>query len=416
MTTVDGQPGDSSGRALALQRGKTAQTLLRSAARLARDESLPVSSLPAILRPRGTIADGAGGMFSLVIRLSFLLLVVAPSVLLTLYYGFIATGQYVAEMKFAVRSGDKSALEVSPLGASNPINQVQDTLVVRDYVISQPMVEALDKELNLRARFSSDKADFVSALSSSASIEDLTRYWRDHVRTSIETTSGLVTIRVYGFTPDDSLQIAQAITRRSEDLVNEMSERTSADLLRDTESEVARAEEQLKATRAALQTLRNESNTLDPDEQATGLGEVLVQLRVEREAAAERLAVASQGLSPDAPQLRPLRARLAALDAQIAQIEAEMTASASVIKDFSQAELEAQIAEKRYITAVQALEAARVAADRRRVYINTFVQPTMPQEATYPHRLWFIGGGVMGLLVLWAALASIAGIVRQRMR
>jgi capsular polysaccharide transport system permease protein len=424
MASIDGDMSDRApSREVALRRGTAAAALLRRAARLARDESLPVSSLPAILRPRGTISDGAGGWMSVAVRLSFVVVFAIPAVLSVVYFAFIASGQYETEARFAVRSGERSSLEqmtsMSSLGNMAAVTQAQDTLVVTGYVKSRGLVETIDKELDLRKMFSRGEIDFLSSLAADAPIEDLVRYWRRRVHVAVESTSGLVTVTVSAFTPEDALVIAQAITRHSEDLVNDLSRRSSGDLLKDTESELDRAEARLKETREKLQALRNSAGTLDPDASAAGLGDVLSALRLERAKTASQLQSVGAGLAENAPQLKPLRARLAALDAQIAQLEAEMTGGgtgdlAAAMTNFDQLEVDNQVAERRYAAAVSALEAARLSAERRKVYINKFVEPALPEETTAPPRFWYGAAGVVGPFMAWAILAGIGGFVRNK--
>jgi capsular polysaccharide transport system permease protein len=419
MASIDGsgsEPADS--REVALRRGSEAAQMLRRAARLARDESLPVSALPAILRPRGTIADGKGGWFSLFVRLGFVVIFLIPALLTVVYFTLIASNQYASEFRFAVRGAEVSALD--PMGAVAQLSIVQDTLVITGFMKSRALVERLDKELNLRAIYSRDGVDVLSALPSDASIEKLVSYWKRHLKVSVETISGLVTVEVYAFTPDDALAIAEAASTYSEDVVNEMTNRATTDLVQDSEAELRRAEELLKSTRAALQSLRNAEGTLDPDASAVSINELISALKLDRAKAAEQLATMSAGLSPSAPQLKPVRARIAALDAQIAQLEAEVAGGSGedlsqTITAFDKAQLENEMAERRYAAAIAATEAARLSADRRRVYITPFVEPSLPQEAVGPLRFWYSAAGVIGSFFAWALLAAAAGFIRQRM-
>lgn len=419
MTSIDGSgPGPADNRDVALRRGSEAAQLLRRAARLARDESLPVSALPAILRPRGTIADGQGGWFSLIIRLGFVVVFLIPSLLTVIYFAFIASDQYASEFRFAVRGAEVSVLD--PMGAAGQMSLAQDTLVITGFIKSRAMVEKLDKDLNLRAIFSHEGIDFLSALPADASIEKLASYWKRQVKVSIETISGLITVEVTAFTPEDALAIAKAVSSYSEDIVNDMTNRASRDLVADTEAELKRSEELLKQTRAALQGLRNAEGILDPDAAATSINALISALKLERSTAAQQLATMSAGLSASAPQLKPIRARIAALDAQIAQLEAEVASGtgtdlSQTITVFDKAQLENEMAERRYAAAVAAMETARLSADRRRVYITPFVQPSLAQEAAGPLRFWFSAAGVVAAFFIWALMSAVAGFIRQRM-
>ncbi|MCC6918719.1 MAG: hypothetical protein IT548_05910 [Alphaproteobacteria bacterium] len=421
----DGSTDPTGGRDLVLRRGTAATALLRRAARVAHEDSLPISALPPILRPKGGVEAGDGGWFSVFIRISFLLVFVIPTVLVVGYFGFVASGQYESEIRFAVKNGEMSTLEQSGvLGVVNPTTSItlaQDTLVITNYVKSRPFVEQLQKELDIRAMFSRDDIDFLSAFGTDGSIEDLVRYWSGRLKVSIDSMSGLVTIDVRAFTPEDALKLAQALMQHSEEVANQLSARTTADLVKDTEQELKRAEERLKEARATMQDLRNAKGTLDPDATATGLNELIAQLRLSKIETEAQLATYAS-LSPSAPQVRKVRARIAALNDQIAKLEAEITDSSGggdtalsqTVSDFDRVELENQVAERRYAGAVTALEAARLSAERRKVYITPFVDPQLAEDPTSPPRLLYVMAGLLGPFLLWAALIGIATFVRRR--
>ena len=64
---------------------------------------------------------------------------------------------------------------------------------------------------------------------------------------------------------------------------------------------------------------------------------------------------------------------------------------------FAELDLEHQIAQRLYTSATTALESARMVAEHKMMYINTFVRPAVPQDSRYPRRLlsWALitGGG-----------------------
>jgi capsular polysaccharide transport system permease protein len=146
-------------------------------------------------------------------------------------------------------------------------------------------------------------------------------------------------------------------------------------------------------------------------------------LLLDRSQAASQLAAASQGLSPSAPQLKAMRARVAALDEQISKLQAEMAGSGKTGGDdlatartrFDTLQLDNEVAEKRYAAAASALQAARLAADRQRVYINNFVEPSLPQSPTAPSRFFMSLAVAFGSFVIWALLVGLAGLIRKQM-
>lgn len=383
------------------------------------------AGVPAVLRPHiGWLLEPkravarAGHRFDVPVAASFLVVVLIPCLIATAYFALVAAGQYASEMRLSVRSGEKVSMD---LGGS--MTQGQDTLMVQNYLTSRALVEELDRRVGLRQLYSRPGVDTLSRVDPEAPIEELVRYWRQRVHASIDSSSGIVTITVRAFTAEDAQLVARTVLEMSEALVNDMSRRSRQDVLAQSESELRRAEERMKAARTAFQELRNEEGMLDPRKQAEGINKLLGELRMDRIRAQNELTTAQPVLSPQAPQLQVLRARLAAMDEQIAALEHKLTGEsggaeptiASSITRFDRLDIEQKVAERQYISATTALERARMNADRQSVYLVAFVQPLLPQEARYPRRFWLILGFVVTAGLLWACGIGIATLVRDHM-
>lgn len=371
-----------------------------------------------------SLAEGRFGLhsrFSRFLALSFLAIVAVPTLLTALYFAFIASDRYVSEARFAVRSGDRSALDLLAGGTDlGKMAQGQDTLIVTEYIKSRALVEEIQKSLDLRALFRRDGTDFLSRVAENASIEDLVSYWRWRVSTAVEMPSGIITLHVVAFSPEDAQKLAEAVVEQSELLVNQMSERARRDELRQAESEFARAEQKLKEIYAAMRDLRNQEGVLDPTVAAESLTALLTELRKARLKLEGDLIVARESMSEDSPVVRQLKAKIAAIDEQIEKITAQLTAAngdAEALSDtigaFEEMELRRQVAQDQYAAAALALENARVAADRQRIYLSTFVQPDLAQDALYPLRFWYSFATGVVLLIVWLIVAGLARFTRN---
>jgi capsular polysaccharide transport system permease protein len=249
------------------------------------------------------------------------------------------------------------------------------------------------------------------------------RYWQQKASSTIDQTSGVVTIDVRAFTPEDAHLVARTVLELSEALVNDMSRRAREDLLAQSEAELHRAEARLKKARLAYQELRNEQGMLDPRKQAEGLGKMMSELRMERIRMQNELATTGQSLSPQAPQVQVLRARLAAADEQIAELQGKLTGNsasaepsiATSITRFDNLETEHKVAQSQYGSAAGALERARMNAERQSLYLAAFVEPLVPQEARYPRRFWAILGFIVGASFLWGSGIGVATVIRDHM-
>jgi capsular polysaccharide transport system permease protein len=355
----------------------------------------------------------------------FLILFVIPAALAIGYFTFIASSQYVSEARFAVRGGERIAADpIAAVTGLGSFTQVQDSLIVTNYLESQAVVEALEKEIDLRGLYARDDIDWLSRFSADDPIERLVRYWQKRIKISIEAPSGIITLRVSAFSPEDALHIASAAVELSERLVNLLSLRARQDAVAEAEVELARAEKRLRENRITMRNLRNEQATLDPWRTAEGLGTLIAELRLEKIRMEQELTAAHRSKVGDhAPQVQILRTRIEVIGEQIAGLEREVTSQgetqsnvlAGKITHFDQIELEKQIAEQQYTLAAANLERARVNAEEKKVYLATFVQPVPAHESTYPKRLLFSALAMGAAFLFYLAGMAGLGAVRRRL-
>jgi len=342
----------------------------------------------------------------------FLAFFATPAALAVVYFSLIASSHYTSEARFAVRGGARPPIDaISALTGLASFTQVQDSLIVVNYVKSQALVEALDRQLDLRAIFGRDGIDWISRFNADDPIEDLVKYWQGHIKTSIEAPSGIVTMQVSAFSPEEALRIANATVELSERLVNGLSTRARQDAVTEAEVELARAETRLTNALSTMRDLRNQQSTLDPQRTAEGIGRLISELRLEKIRLEQELTASKRGdVSESAPQVQIMRTRVDVIGEQITGLEQLLTSQddteprtiAGKITRFDEFELGQQIAEKQYTRAAAALERARVDAEGKHVYLATFVHPVLPRNSTYPKRVLFSLLGIAAAALLYA--------------
>ncbi|WP_020176000.1 hypothetical protein [Methyloferula stellata] len=361
--------------------------------------------------------------------LSFVLAVVVPSFIAILYLAFIASDQYVSEARFAIRAAEidfggsrqqgASTLSAGSIG-SMPSLAGQEAYVVTGYIHSHAIIDDLSKEVDLREIFRRPEADFWARLKSHASAEDLLSYWNSMVMTSIDGPSGIVTVYARAFRPDDALKLTQAIVRASEKLVNDISARARNDTMKRAEEEVRATESRVRQVLADMRSYRDREGFIDPTVAATSTGKLLVEAMSEKIKLQNDYFATSASLSPNAPTLQALKTRLQGLDRQIDDLKAQLTSSspegkpisAALVK-FEELELRRIFSEKLFTMAQDALERARMKAERQNMYVTAFVPPALPEEPKYPERLALSCLIPAGLLILWGIFALIGAAIND---
>jgi capsular polysaccharide transport system permease protein len=395
--------------------------------------ALIAQSLKGIARrartPRSVWVSVGGGaqrrwqhIFIWAVLASFALIVLLPNLVAGTYLAFMASDQYASETRFAVRGGEPAALSaLGGLVGTPSAQRVQDSLILSDYIQGRGMMEAVNGALNLRQMFSSEKIDFLSRFDPGESNEDLLRYWRRHVDAHIDSASGILTVVVRAFTPQDSLNITDKIVSESEALVNDLTQRSRRDALRQAKDELQRANENLQGKIVAMRDARNAEGILDSGKTSEVMTKMLGDLRLELAHLEQDYGAQRRTVLPSSPQLRVLEARIGSMKDQIRQLESTMTGSgasatpalADAMSRLDRAKLEKNIAEKQYVAAVGAFERARIDLESQQVYLATFLKPVLAQEALYPKRFWLWSIVAFLSLLLWGGGVGIAVLVRN---
>ncbi len=356
------------------------------------------------------------------------LFVLLPTLVVGLYLFAFASNQYIAEAQFAVR-GNVEPMENISLGQYTNLIQKhnsQDSFIVRDYINSQTLVEALEKSIGISKMFSRSEADFWARFDPSDPIEDLTKYWRKHVEAHIDSISGVIRLSVRAFTPEDALTIAQAVVSRSEALINDISKRAQADMVAQAEADAKVAQDRLRKAHVALQAFRNQWGVIDPIKTAEGTLTTLTLLRKDKLKAENDLQVLrGSSLDERSRSIQTLVANIAAIDQQMKSLQDELTSANAAAGGQNMTEallqyegllVERTIAEKLEESAHSLLDRARISASKQHIFLATFVPPVLPTDSLYPERGHSLLVSFFCFLVIWSSSALlIAGIRDQRM-
>ncbi len=362
-------------------------------------------------------------LLQLTTRQLALVLVLLPFALYALYVGLFAADRYVSESVISVRQagGDAGSLPGAALllAGITPAAQ-EDTLHLKDFVLSQGLLDRLEQRLKLRQHFGEAGADFPYRLRTGASKEDFTRYYRSRVEVSYDDRSALLKLRTQGFDANFAQQLNRAILEESERFVNESSHGIARDRMRFAEGELARAAERLKKARDELLTFQAKHRLLDPVAEAAGTGQLAVQLQAQRARVEAELNGLRTFLKEDAFQVQNLKAQLTALDRQIsAERERATTASSqgerlnTLVAEFRSLELTVHFAQDAYKLALAAVENARIDATRKIKSLAIIEPPTLPETAEYPLKAYNLLTLAIISLLLFAIMRLVLAIVRE---
>ena len=331
--------------------------------------------------------------------LSFLAFVLMPTLVAFVYISFFQSRQYLVEAKLVVRSsteqksivGSDTLSLLSKLGGSSSSKStVGDGFIIADYIRGRTVVVDLGGKDFLKGLFARPEIDRLSRLTGNASFEDAWKYWNKHVNATLDTISGVISLRVRAFSPQDSVLISQKVIDLSEKIINEISDRSRHDAQGRAESEVRIAAEKLSDARRDVLNYRNAHFLIDPSTKAKLIGELLGKLNVKRIEVENNLASLEKMLDITSPSQRLLATQLAVIDRQIGDLKQQLTGDdkdprvSAEIGQFEQLKLKETFAERLYQIAQSTYEKARTEAAKQQLFLVTVVKPMLPEDPLVP--------------------------------
>jgi len=360
---------------------------------------------------------------------SYICLVLFPASIYLVYAAAIETRSYVSETRITVQSAPKK--HVSLPGNSNSmlsriISSVasdtdRDSYIVLNYVKSATMIEDLGGRPTLERYYSKPDIDYFSRLPRGEPMEDLLQYWRSRISANVDTVSGLLTIKITAYSPQDAFELVQAANALSEKLVNNISLRVREDALAKAKLEVTRAGNELGERREALLAFRNANQMIDPTARAKSVGETIAALMLNKIDLETALNVLTRSNATDAPSVSVLKSKIAIIDQQVEKLKSQLTgpvannAVSSQIAGYEGLKLQEEFATRIYVIAQDAYLRAQQELQQQQLYLITVVKPTHAEEATYPRILASTTLLTVCLTILWLMAALIVASVKDQM-
>lgn len=349
----------------------------------------------------------------------FLVTVLLPTSLATVYFAWLAPDVYISEARFVIRSPQvKPPTGLSAIIQGTSITRSHDdTFTVHEFMTSRDALRILLERTSLREAFTTPEPIPLSSFPNflgDESFEALHRYYQKHVAVSADSTSGISHLAVRTFRPEDAHKINEILLELSEKLINELNTRAREDLIQFAASEVSSAEQRARTASLALSAYRNEKQVFDPERQSSVQFLQIAKLQDELIATKTHLAQL-QDAATQSPQIHAIQKRIEILSAEIAAETAKIVgAGASLAQktaDYERLALDKAFAEKSLAAALSSLEAARNEALRKQLYLERIVSPNLPDRSFEPKRFKnTLEVFLLGLIVWGIGSMLVAGI------
>lgn len=351
----------------------------------------------------------------------FWLTVVIPTVIATMYFGFVASDVYISESRYVVRSPEKprkSGLGVL-LGSAGFYSASEEVRAAQGFIESRDALRAINKDEFVSTAWGSDDISIFNRfnpLGWSRSFEDLYQFYGGKVDAQYDPETGITKLSARAFRAQDAQTINTRLLERAEQLVNELNKRGSEDLVRYAEREVEEAKAQASAAALALANYRNRKGVIDPERQATVQLQMISKLQDELIGARMQLVQISR-VAAQNPQVPALRVRITGLEQavkeQLGAIAGSDGSLSETAAEYQRLQVQREFADQQLGLSLTALQDARNDARRQVAYIERVAQPSLPDDALEPRRIRGILGTLVVGLVAWGILTMLLAGVRE---
>lgn len=351
----------------------------------------------------------------------FWITVLIPTFCSVVYFTFWASDVYVSESSFVVRSS-RSQASLSGFGALLQsvgfARSQDDTYTVQEFMRSRNVLTQLESVLPMRS-FYEEQGDLFSRfnpLGINDEQEAFYRYFQKRESVSLDSISGIATLSIRAFNAEDAQKVNIELLRLGETLINRLNERARRDTIIFAEQSVKDAEQRVTDSASALSEYRIKNGIFDLQAQSE------VQLSVISKLQDELISIQTQldqvrAISPQNPQVKTLQAREKSIRSEIQQqiktIFGGGDSIANQTAEYQRLVLDNTLAQQQLTTAITSLQNAKEEADRQQLYLEVINQPSKPDLALEPYRIYNIFATLIIGLMLYGVLSLLLASVRE---
>ena len=324
----------------------------------------------------------------------FIVFVIIPVLLFTIYQLGIASERYESQAKVLVQQPDASSTLDSSMailtGLGVNTNSGSDSEIAKTYIYSMDMLKHLDNKLSVKAHYQNKDIDFASRLPDDDQ-EAFLEYYQQHITVTIDASSGAITIAAQGFTPEFAESLVNEIVKQAEWYINSIGHQLAEAQLSFVKKEHENIEQKLQKAQTQLLIFQQQHNLLDPTSEGVAIQQIAYTLEGQISAKEAELKSLRQIMNESSPRVSTLKHELEGLKQQLvnerkklAQGENGNQSVGDILADYTDLKVKMDLALQAYTASQVSLEKSRIEAYRKLKYLVTIESATTPEKSKYP--------------------------------
>jgi len=342
-------------------------------------------------------------------------------ILLSVYFLFIKAELYESQTSLIVQDLSSSSpasnigLQLLGVGSSS---QLQDSMVVKEFLESLDMFLILDKKFGLIQHYKSDKIDFIERLRSDATIEDDLKFYQKRLKVHYDETSGILHI-AYAYTDAKTTQkILEFMIKQVEYALNEFNRKKAKKQLSFIELEYKKNKEKMLKSVATLQKYQNEHLLLDPETQATSSSALIADLESKLSQKKIEYKTKSTYLNSDNYELLRLKSEIKEIEHSLVNIKKSLAGKSKnrlnkILFAYNRLKMQLDFDTEVYKNTLLQLETTKLDILKKAKTLSLISKPNLPDGYTYPNKPRVFITIVIAMLLLYGIFAMLLAIIKD---
>ncbi len=353
----------------------------------------------------------------LTIRTVFIILFV----LSTVYFLVIKSELYESKTAIMVRdmstSTSSSSLGLSLLGVGSS-SQLQDSMIVEEYLLSLDVFMLLDKQFHLIKHYKSDSIDIVDRLSKDATMEDALKFYQKRLLIDYDELSGILHVRYIHTDPKTAQNILLFLVKNAEETINEFNRKRARKQLRFIEKQYKKQKKQMEVSSAELEQYQNKHLLLDPNNSALSSSTIIANLEASLTEKNVALSSLRGYLNENNYEIKKVKSEIRSIKKSIASkkrgLSGKDTARLNkILFEYEKLKMAVEFDIEVYKNTLIQLETTRLDAAKEAKTLSIVSKPNMPDGYSYPDKPRVFITILILMLMGYGIVSMLAAIIRD---
>ncbi|HIM75975.1 MAG TPA: hypothetical protein EYM48_07390 [Campylobacterales bacterium] len=349
------------------------------------------------------------------------LLFVISFLLALTYTMFIKAELYESKTALIVRdlsaSSQTTNLGLSILGVGSS-SQLQDSMVVQEYLLSLDIFLLLDKEFGLIRHYKSDELDFLERLASDATMEKTLEFYQKRLLIDYDEVSGILHLAYAHTNPKTAQEILEFIVNRVEYELNEFNRRKAKKQLKFIEIEHDKDKKKMHKSSAILEAYQNNHLLLDPTTKATSSSSIIANLEAILTQKSIEYKTKSVYLNSNNYEILALKTEIKEIKRSLANTQRGLTGTRKsrlnkILYEYEKLKMQLEFDKEIYKNALVQLETTKLDVLKEAKTLSTVSKPNLPDGYTYPNKPKVFITLVIVMLLMYGIFSMLGAIIRD---